>query len=114
MVSVSSGQAHDAMFEGLSVEEFHGDEGLAVFFIDFVNGADVGMVQGRGGLRLALKAAERLLVFGDIIGKKLEGDKTAELEVFRLVNDSHAPTAELFHNAVVGNRLAEHRGVGSS
>ena len=101
--------AHDAVFQGLSVEEFHGDEGLAVLFINFVNGADVGMVQGRGGLRLALKTTERLLVLGDIIGQKLEGDKTAQLEVFGLVDDAHAPTAELFQNAIVGNRLAEHR-----
>ena len=60
--------AVDVLLQRHSVEELHGDEGLAIVFIDFVNGADVGMVQGRGGLRLALKAAERLLVFGDIIG----------------------------------------------
>src|SRR5580698_11446253 len=54
MVSVSSGRPMMRCFQGLSVEEFHGDEGLAVLLIDLVDGADVGMVQSRGRLRLAL------------------------------------------------------------
>jgi hypothetical protein len=68
------------------------------------------MVQSRGRLRLALEAAERLLVLGDIIGQELEGDKTAQLEVCGLADDSHATTADFFENAIVGNRWAISRG----
>jgi hypothetical protein len=48
------------MLEGHAVEEFHGDERMPLVFADVVDGADVGMIQGRGSLRLALEAAEGL------------------------------------------------------
>ena len=34
------------MLESRALQIFHRDEGLALFFPDVVNGADVGMVQG--------------------------------------------------------------------
>ena len=34
----------DAMLEGHTVQEFHGNECLAILFPDVVNGADIGMV----------------------------------------------------------------------
>ena len=37
--------AGDTMLQRHTIQKLHGDEGLAVFFADFVNGADVGMVQ---------------------------------------------------------------------
>jgi hypothetical protein len=37
--------AGDGVLERLAVEKFHGDEGLAGFFADVVNRADVGMIQ---------------------------------------------------------------------
>jgi len=36
--------------------KFHGNERLSILHADVVNGADVGMVQGGSGLRLALKS----------------------------------------------------------
>ena len=51
------------MFEGFAFEEFHHDEGLAVtIFADFVDGADVGMVEGSGCAGFAQKAIEGELV----------------------------------------------------
>src|SRR3954469_20479899 len=49
------------LVEGLTLEKFHGDELLAdtatvartMFALDRIDGADVGMVQGRGGSGLA-------------------------------------------------------------
>ena len=67
------------MFQRHAVEKLHGDERFAVLVVDFMDGADVGMIQGRGGLGLALEAAERLRVSGYIVGKELESDKAAEL-----------------------------------
>src|ERR1035438_3275902 len=52
--------AANSVLQGQAVEEFHGDEGLAVLFADVVNGADIRMVEGGSGLRLALKTAPRL------------------------------------------------------
>jgi len=42
---------------GQSVQKLHGDEGFAMLVIDFVDRANVGMIQGRGGLRLSFKAS---------------------------------------------------------
>ena len=49
--------ATDAFFQGLPLEEFHRDVGLAVLFADVVDGADVGMIQGRGSAGLATEPA---------------------------------------------------------
>jgi hypothetical protein len=51
-----------AMFQCYAVKELHGDEGLTALLPDFIDGANVGMVQGRGSLRLALEASQCLRV----------------------------------------------------
>jgi hypothetical protein len=38
--------ADDRVSQGLAIEEFHRDKGLAFVLSDFVDGANVGMVQG--------------------------------------------------------------------
>ena len=49
--------ARNAVLQGHSVEELHYDKRLMFVFVDFVNCADVRMVQRRGGLCFALEAA---------------------------------------------------------
>ncbi len=100
--------AFDAMLERLAFEKFHGDKSQAVLLVDFVNGADIGMIQSRGCLRFALKTAERLLIFGDIVGQELEGDEPAQLKVFGFVDYAHASAAQFFENPIVGDGLTEH------
>ena len=48
----------DGVLEGLAVQKFHDDERMAVFFADFINGADVRVIESGGGLRFALEAIE--------------------------------------------------------
>ena len=43
------------MLQRLAVEKLHGNEGLAASVANFMNGANVGVIQRRGRLRLALK-----------------------------------------------------------
>jgi hypothetical protein len=43
------------MLQGRAVQKLHGDERFAVLIVNFVNRANVGMVQGGGGLRFALE-----------------------------------------------------------
>jgi hypothetical protein len=45
---------------------------------DLVNGADVGMVQRRSGLRFALETGKSLGIFGNVIRQKLESDKPVQ------------------------------------
>ena len=57
----------DAVLEGIALHQFHGDEGLAALLVDIVDGADVGMIQRRGGPGLALEALEGLLVIAPFL-----------------------------------------------
>src|SRR5438128_7265624 len=50
--------AGDGVLEGLAIQKFHDNEWMAVFFADFINGADVRVIESGGGLRFALKAIE--------------------------------------------------------
>src|SRR6202034_4080760 len=54
---------------------------------------------------LSLKAAERLCVVGELVGKELQGDVATELEVFSLIHHTHPATADLAEYSVMGNRL---------
>ena len=45
------------VFQGRAVEELHGDKSLAVLLANVVDGADVRMVQRRGGPGFALKTS---------------------------------------------------------
>ncbi len=73
-----------------------------------MDGADVGMIQGRGGLGFALKARERVRVVGNIGREEFQGDKTVEADVLCFVDDTHATAAEPFDNAVVRDGLPNH------
>jgi hypothetical protein len=102
------GTASDAVLEGLAFEELHDDEGLAVFLVNFVDGADVGMVQGRSGASFPLKTIKGLTILGEFFRKKFEGDEASELDVLGAVDDAHAAAAQLFDDAVVRDGLADH------
>ena len=96
------------MFQGLAFEKFHGDEGLAVLLVNLVNGADVGVVQCRSGLRFALETCESLLVTGDIFGKEFKRHKTVQLDVLSLVHNAHT-AAKFLDDPIMGDGLADER-----
>ena len=98
----------DEMFQGLSGQAFHDDEQMPIMLADLMNGADVGVVQRRGGARLAAKAFQRLRILRSIVGKKLQSDETAEQRVFRLVHHSHSAAAKEFGDPVMGDGCADH------
>ena len=112
-VSRSSERRGDGVLERLAFEALHGDEGVAVFLADVVDGADVGVIERGGGLGFALEAGERLRVFGDGVGEEFQSDETIEAGVFGFVDDAHAAAAEFFEDAVMGDSLADlHWGFG--
>src|SRR5260370_39290285 len=65
----------DRVLERLAIQKFHGDERQPVLVTDVMDGANVGVVQGRSGLRLALEAGQGLRVPGYFIGKELQRDE---------------------------------------
>src|ERR1019366_5783340 len=100
--------ASDPVPERLPLQQLHGDEGSPIGLVDFVDRADVRVVQRGGSLGFPLETAEGLCVVGDFVGKELQGDVTTELEVFRLEDHAHPAAAELFDDAVARNCLADH------
>ena len=74
---------------------------------DFVNSANIGMVQSGRRTRFPAEALQRLRVFGNIVRQKLQSHHATELRVLSLVHYPHATTAQLLDNAVVRNGLAD-------
>ena len=82
----------------------------SVLLADVVNRADVGMVESRCGLGFTLKTGKSLGVFGYFIGQEFQSHKPVQPGVLGLVDDAHATAAELLHNAIVRDDLADHLG----
>ena len=95
------GAPFDAMFERVAFEKLHGDEVAAVVIPDVVDGADVGMVQGRSGTGLAAKALDGLSILGGFFGEEFKGETAAEACVFGLVDDTHTAAAKFLDDAIV-------------
>src|SRR6202011_5884362 len=93
------------VLQSFATEALHHDEQMSVVLANFVDGADVGVVQGRSGTGLAPKALESLGVLGRIVGEEFQRDKSAEKSVFGLVNYAHPTATEQFENPVMGNGL---------
>src|SRR5580704_14445076 len=90
----------DAMLQSRAIQKLHGDEGFAMLVVNFVDGADVWMIQSGGSPGLALKAAEGLGVFCYLIRQELEGNKSAELYVLGFIDNTHPAATEPFDNVV--------------
>src|ERR1017187_6938634 len=75
---------------------------------DFVNGADVGMVQSRGSLRFTLETGESLCVFSNVIWQELQGHEAVKLYVFSPVDDTHPASTEFLQDTVVRDSLVDH------
>ena len=69
--------------------------------------ADVRMVQGGRGFGFPLESAEGWRIGGEFVGKELQSDVATELEIFRLVDFSHAASADLLDDSVVAQFNAE-------
>src|SRR6202049_335831 len=96
------------MLQRHTVEKFHHDEGLAFTLADFVDGADVGMIQGRRGTSFPAEAFERLRVSGNIFRQELQGDEATKLRVLGLVDHAHPTAAKFLDDAVMRDGLADH------
>jgi hypothetical protein len=108
------GTGDQAIPERFPLEQLHREEGAPLVFVDVEDRADVGMLKRGGGPRLALEALESFGVFREIVRQELQGDAPPELQILRLVDDSHAAAAELAEDPVVRDSLADHRRISDS
>src|SRR6185437_12971433 len=100
--------AGDHSFESAAFQQLHNHEVTAVLAADFVDGADVGMVERRGSAGLALKSLQSLWVARQLFREELQSDAPPQGEVLGLIDHAHPATAELLQNAVMGDGLTNH------
>ena len=98
----------DALLQRHPVQKLHGDEGLPILLPDFMNRANIGMIQCGSSLSFSLEASQRLGVFGYFIGQKLQRDKSVEGYVLSLVDHTHPAAAQLLDDAVMRDRSPDH------
>jgi hypothetical protein len=79
----------DAMFERQPIQILHSDEGLITVLSDFINRADIGMVERGRSTSLAPKSFERLRVMSNVFGQELQGNEAPKFDVFSLVDNTH-------------------------
>ena len=96
------------LVQGGAVDQLHHDEAAAFMLADVVEGADVGVVQRRGGARLALEAFRGQRVGGGRLGQELYRDMAAEPEVLGAVHDAHAAGTQPINHAVMRNNGTDH------
>lgn len=85
--------ARQNFLERLAFEEFHSDEGSAFVFLDRMDDADAGMVQGGGGTCFAKEAFHCGRIFEAAVLQELQSDAAPQLRIFGFIDESHAATA---------------------
>ena len=75
---------------------------------DFVDGANVRVIERGGGAGLALEAPEGLGVMGQLWGKNLQCYEAAEFGVLSLVDHTHPAATQRLNDAVMGDGLGDH------
>ncbi len=95
------------VFQCRAVEKLHGDERLAIL-INLIDGANVRVVQGRSGFGFSLESSQRLWVLGDVLWQKLQGHKSAELQVLSFIDHTHPAAAQLLQHTVMRDGFPDH------
>ncbi len=66
------GLSVDTVLQRHAIQKFHGDEAFAVLFADFVDGADVVVVERGSSTGLPAKTLQGLCVLRQIVRQKLQ------------------------------------------
>ena len=101
-----AGGGNDTVLQGRSIQELHDDVRAAVLLADIINRTDVGVIQGGSGASLALKTTQGLRIAGEGIRQEFERDKAVQARIFGFIDHAHPSSAQLFDNAVMGDRVA--------
>lgn len=84
----------------LEVRRFPSGAERALVLADLEDLADVGMIKGGCGHRLAPQPFPRVGVRDEVGGENLDRDLTIKARVARAIHDAHAPLAERFEDFV--------------
>jgi len=98
----------NAVLQDLPVEKFHRNDWPTVVFANFIDGADVRVIQGRSSLCLKVEASQYFCVWREPVREELQGNEAVELGILCFIDNAHTAPAELFGDAVVRDGLANH------
>jgi hypothetical protein len=101
--------ARDHVLEGLPLQQLHHDEGLTLELVNFVNRANVGVIETGSGPRFALKSLQGLRVADKLGWEELQGDASPQSEIQSAVDNAHTAAAQFFFDPVMRDDLAQHR-----
>src|SRR5205085_7621203 len=96
------------LIERTSGDELHGNELRAVGMRNLVDRNDVRMVERGGCTRFLHEPAAPFLIARFARRKYLESDKSVELRIAGLIDNTHAAFAKLFEHLEVRQRAAGH------
>src|ERR1700674_255861 len=96
------------MLQRQPIQKLHDEERMAVLLSNFMDRANIRVIQCRRGLGFSLEPSQCLGVFGYFIGQELQGDKSVQGYVLGLIDHAHATASELLDDAVVRDGLADH------
>ena len=96
------------LLQRLPLQQLHDDELPVVVLADVVNGADVRMIQGRGGAGLTLETIDRMRMLRQFRRQELQRHVPLQARVLSAIDDTHPPTSQLLDDAIVGDGLADH------
>jgi hypothetical protein len=82
-------------------EILHRDERLIALLTDFVNRADVRMIEGGRGTSLSAKSFERLWGMSNVFGEEFQGDESTKVDVLGFVHRTHPAAAKFLDDAVM-------------
>src|SRR5437867_6643808 len=99
----------DELLERLAVDVLHHEEHDVLGFVNFVDCADVRMIDSRCSASLPQEAHASLLVTYQLGGKRFDGDRAVKLCVFRFVDHTHTAFSNLFQYAVVEYGFSNHQ-----
>ena len=108
-----NGAGSQQLAHRFSFHQFHGDVGGSIYLPEFVNGHDIGMVQGRCRARFLLEAFDAPAVGVQVARQYLDGDLTPKAGIARAIDFSHPAGAERGQN-LVGAKSRARRSVAGS
>jgi hypothetical protein len=109
-IRLSGSRVHPAIrfLSATPSKKLHSDEGLVAVPADFVDRANVGMIECRCGRGFTSETLQCLRVLRHIVGQELQGDETTEPGILGLEDDTHPAAAQLLDDSVVRDGLADH------
>ena len=81
---------------------------MPIVLADFMNRADVRMVEGGGGSSFTSETFQRLRVMRNFVWQEFQSDETTQLGIFSLIDNSHPTAAQLLDNAIVRDSVPDH------